>query len=209
MTLTHWWLFLVTGVVLSLTPGPAVLYVLSSALRAGGRKSIASSLGILTGNAIYFALTATSVGALVMASYQLFFWIKWLGAAYLIYMGVKALLSNTGIVPTGRDDLRADIPARTLYTNGILLQLSNPKAIVFFAAILPQFIDPRAGVASQVLILGVTSVVSEFAVLVGYGMAAGTASALAQQPRYAKWTNRASGGLLIAAGAGLAALQRT
>ncbi len=87
--------------------------------------------------------------------------------------------------------------------------MSNPKAIVFFTALVPQFIDAHAPVAAQVVILGITSEVIEFSVLLGYGFAAGRASNWAQQPRYAMWTNRVAGTLLIGAGAGLATLRRT
>jgi len=209
MNWTVWWLFVPVETVLCLTPGPAVLLVLATALRRGPRASVASTLGILSANSIYFALSATGLGALVLASYRLFFLIKWAGAAYLIYLGVKALLSKSatfGNPEVAGGSIRS---SSRLLMDGLLLQLSNPKAIVFFAALLPQFIDPKGDLVMQVSVLGITSVAIESLVLLCYGLAAGRASAVARQPRYARWTNRVSGVLLIGAGSGLAALRRS
>lgn len=205
---TTWWLFATTELILCLTPGPAVLYVLSSALKCGARRSVASTLGILAANAVYYVISATGVGALLVASYNLFFAVKWVGAAYLIYLGARALLGRASVLaaPHGA---RVDRSAWQLLRDGFVLQMSNPKAIVFFTALVPQFIDAHAPVAAQVVILGITSEVIEFSVLLGYGFAAGRASNWAQQPRYAMWTNRVAGTLLIGAGAGLATLRRT
>ena len=198
-----------TETLLSMTPGPAVLLVLATALRAGGRRSIASSLGILSANAVYFVLSATSLGALLVASYRVFFLVKWIGAAYLVVLGVRTILGAAEpLIPAADAPLKQEAPRR-LFLNGFLLQMSNPKALIFFTALLPQFIDTRYPVAFQVAILGITSVALEFFVLLGYGLAAGRAARLARQPRYAAWTNRLSGGMLIGAGAGLALLRRS
>ena len=207
MNWTTWWLFAVTETVLSLTPGPAVLFVLSSALRSGTRRSMGSILGILSANTVYFALSASGLGALLISSYRVFFGVKWIGAAYLVYLGARTILGHDEILPAG-EPAEAGASATRLYREGVVLQMSNPKAIVFFSAILPQFIDPRQAVLPQIVILGLTSVVCECAVLSSYSVATARASMWARQPRYAKWTNRVAGSLLIGAGTGLAALRR-
>lgn len=204
---TTWWLFAGTETVLCLTPGPAVLFVLSSALRSGTRKSVFSNFGILAANTVYFVLSAAGVGSVLLASYNLFIAIKLMGAGYLIFIGARALFGKT-------DVLSAAAPVKEkrewrMFTDGFILQASNPKAIVFFTALLPQFVDPHRPIAPQMAILAVTSVAIEFCVLLGYGAAAGRATELARQPRYAAWTNRIAGGMLICAGAGLATLRKT
>jgi len=208
MNWTLWWLFVPTETILCLTPGPAVLLVLATALRSGSRPSIAATSGILTANAVYFVVSATSLGALLLASYRLFFLVKWIGAAYLIFLGAKALVSNSLPVDAPESAPGASRSSWRLFADGLLLQLSNPKAIVFFAALLPQFIDPKGRLALQVFVFGLTSVCIEFLVLLSYGLAAGRAMAVARQPRYARWTNRISGMFLIGAGSGLALLRR-
>jgi len=197
MTLTTWWIFVCTETVLCLMPGPAVMFVLSSALKAGARKSIASNLGILTANTVYFALSATGIGALLLSS-KLFLAVKWIGAAYLVILGLRLLFDHNEAQKAPAEALN-DHKSHHLFFNGFTLQMSNPKAILFFSALLPQFLNPHASIVPQIVILGATSVMIEFSILLGYGIAG---SALT--PRYARWTNRVAGGLLIGAGAGLA-----
>lgn len=197
MSLTTWWIFVCTETVLCLMPGPAVMFVLSSALKAGARKSIASNLGILAANTVYFALSATGIGALLLSS-KLFLAVKWIGAAYLVILGLRLLIDRNDVVTPQKNTI-IDHKWRHLFFNGFTLQISNPKAILFFSALLPQFLNPHAAIVPQVVILGATSVAIEFTILLGYGIAG---SAIG--PRYARWTNRVAGGLLIGAGAGLA-----
>ena len=202
-----WSVFVVMEAVLCVTPGPAVLLVLSQALARGARKSVFASFGILAANAFYFLLSATGVGVLLAASHHLFLAIKWMGAAYLIYLGISSFFGKHSIVPMP-ETAAPEMSNRRTFANGFILQVANPKALLFFTALLPQFINPRQPVALQVAILAVTSAVLEFFILLGYGILAGTASEIARQPRFATVTNRIAGVLLVGAGAGLAVLDR-
>jgi homoserine/homoserine lactone efflux protein len=201
-----WLLFVVTEAVLSLTPGPAVLFVLSQAIQRGPAKSVWGTVGILSANTVYFALSATSLGAVIVASYQLFFLIKWLGAAYLVYLGLRSFFGKASIVSLPESNEGSRTGSRIL-RDGFFLQAANPKAILFFTAILPQFIDAHRNVVFQILVLGISSIVVEFFILAAYGQLAGRALATARSPRFEKVTNRIAGSLLIGAGIGLARLK--
>ena len=146
-----------------------MLLVLSQGLTRGTSASVSANLGILAGNACYFTLSATGLGAILMASYDLFSLIRWIGAGYLVWLGVMAF-----------------------------------KALVFFTALLPPFIDPRGSVVAQVAVLGVTSVVIEFFVLLAYGALAGRLTSVATRPRFQIVANRVAGGMLVAAGVSVA-----
>lgn len=201
-------LFVAMETMLCLSPGPAVLLVLSQALARGGRASIWSAYGILAGNTFYFFLSATSLGALLLASYDLFFAVKWLGAAYLIWLGAASILGHAEGLAV-RPAAGPPQTRRRLLFNGFVLQTANPKALLFFTALLPQFIDPAHAVAPQVAVLAGLSVSIELVVLACYGAAAGRVSRFARQPRFARLANGAAGMLLIGAGVGLAALRRS
>jgi homoserine/homoserine lactone efflux protein len=171
VTLKTWLLFLVMETALSLSPGPAVFYVVSQGVRGAMRRTLPAAGGILTANGIYFALSATSLGAIIAASAQFFTIAKWLGAAYLIYLGVKALLSANSMhsVALGEERAAGGGDLRGVYLGALTLQMANPKALLFFLALLPQFVDPAIPVVPQMLILAATSMVPEFCILTGYG----------------------------------------
>jgi homoserine/homoserine lactone efflux protein len=205
-----WALFALTEAVLSLTPGPAVLLVLSQALTRGPAKSVWSSCGILAANGMYFAISATGLGAVIVASHDLFFAVKWIGAAYLVYLGLSAFFGKGGASAAVAANGKArPASAWRLLSNGFVLQAANPKALIFFTALLPQFIDPAGSIPLQILILGATSILVEFVILAVYGMIAGQAQRFATRPRFVRWTDRVAGSLLIGAGVGLAAIRRS
>lgn len=198
MTFHVWLLFCMTETALCLIPGPAVLFVVSVAIGRGIRPGLVAALGILAGNIWYFALSATGVAAVLIASSSLFNWLKLAGAGYLIWLGLRMLFR------------REAEPAAVLATSepktflrGFLVQTANPKALVFFLALLPQFIDPESAIAWQILILGASSVLIESFVLGAYVIVAARARQLAGA-RLAGPIERIGGGFLVAVGAHLA-----
>jgi homoserine/homoserine lactone efflux protein len=171
MTFKTWFLFLLMETALSLSPGPAVFYTVSQGVRGALRRTLPAAAGILTANGIYFALSATSLGAIIAASARFFTVAKWVGAAYLVYLGVKALLAANSMHSVALEGNleRKEQDLRGVYLGALTLQLANPKALLFFLALLPQFIDPVQPVVPQMLILAATSMLPEFCILLGYG----------------------------------------
>jgi threonine/homoserine/homoserine lactone efflux protein len=202
-----YWLYVATEAALSLSPGPAVALVIAYGLAQGARRSVWASLGILSANGLYFALSATSLGALLVASETFFTAVRWCGAAYLVYLGLAALLGRPSPITVSNSAARGRSPWST-YLSGLTLQLANPKTLVFFVAILPQFVDPRLPIGAQMLWLAAGSVIPEFFILAAYGFAASRAARLAADPRFARITDRAAGALVLAAAAMVLAVSR-
>jgi homoserine/homoserine lactone efflux protein len=176
MTFETWLLFLIMEVALSLSPGPAVFYVVTQGVRAFPR-AVPATLGILSANAIYFGLSATSLGAIIAASARFFTIAKWVGAAYLVYLGIRSLRAaaashSVAFVEAAAQRggmVRQGGNRRQIYLGALTLQLSNPKALLFFLALLPQFIDTHRPVAPQMVVLAATSMLPEFCILLAYG----------------------------------------
>lgn len=199
-------LFSLTELVLCLTPGPAVMLVVSQGVKNGFPASLRGAAGILTGNTFYFVLSALGLGALLVSSGTLFQIIKWTGAAYLVFLGLKMLLSKKPVAEL--DNETREKRSAKLFSDGLITQLSNPKAIVFFSALLPQFMRPGVSVVEQMAVLGIISLAIEFLVLFGYGWAADRGSRMVLKGRFAMLTDRIAGSVLLCAGIGLAATRR-
>ena len=203
LTAVNWdtyWLYVLTEVALSLSPGPAVMLVIASGLVHGARRSTLAALGILSANAIYFAVSATALGAVLATSQTFFTAVKWIGAGYLVYVALSALFGRPSPITISAAKAGGG-SRRELYLAGLALQLANPKTLIFFVAILPQFVDARLPVGAQMVWLAVGSIVPEFFILAGYGWLAARARAIASDPRYARWTDRFAGALVLGAAA--------
>jgi threonine/homoserine/homoserine lactone efflux protein len=188
--------FVILEFTLCLIPGPAVLLTVTTALRRGAARGMAAAAGIVAGNTLYFGLSALGVVALLLASYQAFTVVKWAGALYLAFLGVRSLLVRKAPPDIGTASAVSD--KRVAFSSGFVTQVANPKAIVFFAAILPQFVDPRGNVPLQLLILAVASQVIELSVLSGYVVAAARVRRSSLAGRAALWIERLGGAILIA-----------
>jgi homoserine/homoserine lactone efflux protein len=201
MSFEAWLAFCLTETVLCFTPGPAVLFVVSVALARDARAGMAAACAILTANVFYFALSGTGIAALILASGRLFTALKWIGAAYLVWVGLHMLFARGG-------EAEAPAPERVqrAFLRGLVVQGANPKALIFFVALLPQFIDPSQPVGLQLFILGASSTLIEFCVLALYVAFAVRARKLAGA-RLAGPLERVGGGFLLAAGTRLALLK--
>lgn len=198
MSLDAWLTFCLTEAVLCFIPGPAVLFVVSVALARGTGAGVAAALGVLVANAAYFVLSATGIVTIIIASHELFTVLRWAGAAYLVWLGLGMVVARARTSPAA-----SPFPVRRAFLRGVLVQGANPKALIFFVALLPQFIDPSASVPLQMFVLGVSSVVIEFFVLALYVVLAVRARTVAGS-RLSVPLERVGGGLLVAAGARLA-----
>lgn len=207
MTVVTILLFALTELALSLSPGPAVFLVLSQGMKAGFKASLRGTLGIMTGELIFFALSALGLGTLLIASQTLFTVIKWLGAAYLVYLGLHMILSSFKY-PDHETACSATTPPINCYRQGLVMQLANPKAILFFTALLPQFINPALSATYQFVILGLVSIIVQGSTLLAYGWLAEKGGRWLKESRFAKWLDRAAGTFLIGTGVKLALSQK-
>lgn len=206
MPLNTWLVFVAAVFVLTVTPGPSVLMAISTSVNRGFRQAVLAALGSTSAIVGIMALSAVGLGAVLSASELLFSVLKWVGAAYLAYLGITSLLAP------GRNVLLSEqkepVQPRS-FVRGLLVGASNPKALVFFTALFPQFIDPARPQLPQFLVLCSTFVAFELFWLVMYAALSNRAKHWLQQPGRAVLFNRATGGVFLLAAAVLASARRS
>jgi homoserine/homoserine lactone efflux protein len=200
-------IFVITTAVVCLTPGPAALLIVAQGMSNGLARSYWGIAGIALGNAIYFALSATGIAALIVASSTLFSVIKWIGVAYLFWLGLSAMRSKASALTVSGDAAHA-VGGPRAFWQAVVVELSNPKALLYFVALLPQFIDPARPVGMQLLVFGVTCVGLDAAAYTLYAWLGSKTRRFTANERFVKASNRASGGLLMVAGAMMATVKR-
>jgi threonine/homoserine/homoserine lactone efflux protein len=209
-------LFIAAGVLLNLTPGPDVLYIVSRALRSGPRAGIVAGFGITAGCFVHIIAASIGVSALMAASSTAFALLKWVGAAYLLWVGVRMLLtrssskasSETSLAgaESGSSDAAAEVDLKTVFLGGFWTNALNPKVALFFLAFVPQFIAPGAAHPSLAFfVLGVLFNFNAIFVNIGWALLAAWASRrVGAVRRGMHWLERGAGALFIGLGLKLA-----
>jgi homoserine/homoserine lactone efflux protein len=202
-----WITYLIATIVLSVSPGPGVFSSLAAGLNHGFRRGMWNVVGMQVANFALLVFVSVGLGAILLASETLFGVVKWGGVAYLVWLGFATWRSEPH-----HFDARTDAPkgkdSREVFLKGLLVNITNPKGIIFYAAVLPQFIDVARPPFVQYAILGLTTLVVDLVVMAGYIGLAARVLAVMKDPAHLRWMNRILGSAFVAAGLALAAFRR-
>ena len=201
MSFEIWLAFAAASAVLLLIPGPTVLLVVSYALGQGWRTALPMAVGVALGDFTAMTLSMLGVGALLAASATVFTLLKWLGAAYLVWLGVRLWRAGRTIEAMPR---RSAASAAKMLGHAWIVTALNPKSLTFFVAFLPQFLSPERDFLTQMAVFEATFLVLAFLNALGYALIASRAGAFIESPRAVGLVNKAGGSCLI--GAGIAAI---
>ncbi|ARC88910.1 LysE family translocator [Rhodovulum sp. MB263] len=198
MPLDLWLAFALASAVLLVLPGPTILLVVSYALSQGRRVAVAMALGVALGDLIAMTASLAGLGALILTSATLFTALKWIGAAYLIWLGIRLFRSPP--VLAGEVD-PAPHPACAVFGHAALVTALNPKSIAFFIAFVPQFLRPASPLAPQFAVLIATFISLAALNALTYALLADRLRAQIRRAAVLRWMSRAGGGALIGMGA--------
>lgn len=199
-------LFLATTVVVVLSPGPAAIAATGEAAAHGFRRSLLVILGIAFANVGFFVLSATGMAALIIASNALFTVIKWIGVAYLLYLGYGAFFGASGPLTISPKKQNPRSPYKA-FVRGFLIEASNPKALLYFSALLPQFIDISRPIVPQLSILCALTILIDLLCYSLYAYLGYKSSRVTISPFTVKCINRMAGGMLVFAGLKMATVE--
>ena len=195
----NFWVFALTALMLNLTPGNDMLYVMARSSGQGVKAGIISSLGIMAGCTVHILAAVAGISALIAQSAVAFSIIKYVGAAYLVYLGVKALSSKKASLELQQG--LSTLSYKKIFWQGAITNVLNPKVALFFLAFLPQFIKPTSNAALQILFLGVWFNVGGTLVNIIVSVLFGKISSfLSGSPKFVLWQEKVTGLLLIALG---------
>ncbi len=207
MQFTTWLLFSAVALVAVVSPGPAILLSISNSIRFGMSKVVLSSFGNICGLFLLSTAAIFGLGAILKTSTTLFLIIKIIGAAYLIYLGIRQWRSKTNFFEGVDKKSEQTKSNQRFFVEGFLIAMTNPKAILFFTALFPQFINTQQALTAQFLIMTFTFMAISFTALVAYGVLATKAKSWLSTGQRAKWFNRTLGSLFVLIGVGLLQLK--
>lgn len=207
MALDTWLAFFVASWIISFSPGSGAIYAMSCGLNHGFRRGFIGTFGLIAGIMTALAVVAVGLGAVLSTSTHAFTALKWLGVAYLVYLGLKQW--RAAPVPMAAVDRDApNVNARTLMVKGWAVNATNPKGLVFMMAVMPQFIDGHAPLWSQYLAIAATMACTDFVAMAIYTAFAARVLAFFRSEAQIRFLNRLFGGLFVAAATALATFKR-
>jgi len=204
MTLVVWLGFLVAAILIAVTPGPGAVISMSTGMRHGYWAALTAILGLQAAILLHLLIVALGLGALLAASETAFSLVKLCGAAYLVWLGLQKW--RAPVIPVDKDV--PEVRRKGLFFQGVLVNLTNPKAIIFIGALVPQFVDPAQPQMPQYLIIAATLCLTDLTVMSGYALAALHLGRWLHDPVAIRLQNRVFGGLFVSAGALLAISSR-
>ena len=197
-------LYLMTVFIASILPGPSMLLALTHGMNYGAKRTIASAMGNVTVTLIQASISIAGLGTILIASETIFHIIKWAGAVYLVYIGISIFLSpKMSMSPSGYNNSTNWLSLKKMYLQAVFVTAGNPKAIVFFTAVFPQFIDSNTGYLIQSCMLLGTCAFIAFGCFMIYAIGGQKIVSLFSKATAGKYVNRIIGGTFIGAGIGL------
>ena len=205
MTIQSWLMYLALVIVATSTPGPAVLFIMTNSTLHGWRKAVFAALGNIVGLFCLGIIAVTGLGTILQASEIVFNIIKYAGAAYLIYLGLKVIFQKSSDFSTMKNQLiSTDVSSQKIFFQALGVALSNPKAIVFLTALFPQFVNINEPLIPQFTMLITTLMLFSFSFLMFYALLAHKVKGLLIKPQRIKVFNRTSGSIFVGLGVLLA-----
>lgn len=205
MSLATWFGFLLAAIMIAVTPGPGAVLSMSTGGRYGYGSALIAIFGLQAAIVIHLVIVAVGFGALLSASESAFVTVKFLGAAYLVWLGIQKWRAQ----PIPVDTSLLAVPRKGLFLQGVLVNLTNPKAVIFIGALVPQFVDPAQAILPQYLLIAGTLCLTDVSVMSVYALAARRMGCWLHDPKAIRRQNRAFGTLFVSAGALLAVSSRS
>jgi homoserine/homoserine lactone efflux protein len=207
MAIETYIIFLLATIVVVVSPGPAAISVTTQGASQGFSKSLFGVSGVATANVFYFLLSATGIASLILASNFVFSIIKWVGVLYLIYLGLTAIFSRSSGLTISPEKANRESSGK-LFSQGFIIELANPKALLYFSSLLPQFIDLNAPLILQMLIMGMSCLIVDLIAYSSYGYLGHRIAQGRIKPALINIINRTAGGFLIFAGLRMSTIER-